>query len=137
MIDSNPMPDFLGSELFDADVSARGEARDSLFLTAEVFAADWPAPVKVRVRNLSAGGMLAESAEDVPVGTIVRVMLANIRPVVARTVWSGPGRFGVSFDQQIDPQVVRRKLVNKVELPPTLLDMTLHTTKFKKPLRPV
>lgn len=137
MTDSNPKPDFIGTGHFDADVSARGEARDSLLLIAEIHASGWPAPLKVRVRNLSAGGMLAESDEDVPVGTTVRVVLANIRPVAARTVWSGEGRFGVAFDQHIDPQAVRRKLTEKQELPPTLLDMSLHTTKFKKPLRPV
>lgn len=137
MTDSNPMPDFLNAEFLDADVSARGETRDSLFLTAEVAASGWPDMVKVRVRNLSAGGMLAEADCDLPVGTVIRVTLPNIRPVTGRSVWVGEGRFGVAFDKHIDPQTVRRKLVTDYHLPPTLVDMTLHTTKFKKPLRPV
>jgi hypothetical protein len=137
MTDSNPMPAFLADELFDGGVSARGESRDSLFLLAEIHASGWQNPIKVRVRNLSAGGMLAEFQEAVPVGTSMRIGLANIGWLTGRSVWAGEGRFGVAFDKQIDPQAVRRKPGAKEELPPTLLDMTLHTTKFKKPLRPV
>lgn len=135
MTDHNSMPDFLA---FDGDsMSVRGELRDSLFLTAEVTAAGWSAPFQVRVRNLSAGGMLAESPHQVPVGTKVHIELANIGVVGAQCVWSGDKRFGVAFDHNIDPQAVRRKAGGRGDIPATLIGMTLHTTKFKKPLRPM
>lgn len=138
MTDKSPMPDFLNVAFEDDSVSARGESRDSLFLSAEVVAAGWAAPVSVRVRNLSAGGLLAESLHHVPVGSVVRIQLANIGVVGARCVWSGDNRFGVAFDHQIDPQAVRRKPGSRNDdLPATLIGMTLHTTKFKKPLRPI
>lgn len=137
MTDFNPMPDFLGLDPDGDSVSARGEARDSLFLNAEVIAAGWAAPIQVRVRNLSAGGLLAESPHQVTVGTVVQIGLANIGVVGAHCVWSGDKRFGVAFDHNIDPQAVRRKVGSRSDVPATLIGMTLHTTKFKKPLRPL
>jgi hypothetical protein len=138
MTDKNPMPDFLNAAFEDDSVSARGESRDSLFLSAEVAAAGWAAPLTVRVRNLSAGGLLAESQHSVAVGTIVRIKFANTSVVGARCVWSGDKRFGVAFDHPIDPQAVRRKTGSRTDdLPATLIGMTLHTTKYKKPLRPI
>ena len=88
---------------------ARVAARDSLFLQAEVAIADWPEPVIARVRNLSPGGMLAESAHRVLEGTVMQLSLPNIGAVAARCVWSGEGRFGVAFDHDIEPQAVRRR----------------------------
>lgn len=137
MTDQNPMPDFLGLDADGESVSARGKNRDSLFLSATVTVAGWPAPVAVRVRNLSAGGLLAEAPHEVPIGSDVRVELANIGMIGARCVWTGENRFGLAFNHQIDPQAVRRKVGSRTDVPATLLDMTLHTTRFKKPLRPV
>lgn len=142
MTDTNPMPGFLGPDFLGNDsdsdsVSARGESRDSLFLLAEIRAAGWPAAVPVRVRNLSAGGLLAESAHQLAAGTAVQIQLANIGIVGARCVWVGENRFGVAFDHAIDPQAVRRKVGSRSDLPATLIGMTLHTTRHKKPLRPV
>lgn len=130
-------PDFLGLDPEGDSVSARGEARDSLFLSAEIMIAAWPEPVVVRVRNLSAGGLLAESVHQVAIGTDVRITLSNIGMITGRCVWSGEGRFGIAFDHNIDPQAVRRKVGSRSDIPATLIGMTLHTTKFKKPLRPV
>lgn len=137
MIDSNPMPAFLANEAFDAGVSARGEHRDSMFLQAEMDVAGWPETIRVRVRNLSAGGLLAESGHHVPVGTALRVTLPNLGALNARCVWLGENRFGIAFDHEIDPQAVRRKVGSRTDVPATLIDMTLHTSKFKRPLRPV
>lgn len=137
MTDSNPMPAFLANEAFDEGVSARGEQRDSLFLQAEMIVAGWPDSLMVRVRNLSAGGLLAESLHEVPVGTSLRVVLPNIGAIKGRCVWLGENRFGVAFDREIDPQAVRRRPGSRSDVPPTLIGMTLHTSKFKKPLRPV
>jgi hypothetical protein len=137
MSDTNPMPAFLADDAFDGGMSARGESRDSLFLLAEVQAQGWPAPLKVKIRNLSAGGLLAESPHRVPEGTVLTVKLPNLSPIVSRCVWSGENRFGIAFDHEIDPQAVRRKVGSRTDVPATLIGMTLHTSKYKKPLRPV
>mgnify|MGYP002778315777 CR=1 FL=1 len=137
MTDTNPMPAFLADDAFDGGVSARGEARDSLFLMADVRAAGWPEAVRVKVRNLSAGGLLAESPHQVAVGTVLTVQLPNLSSLPARCVWSGENRFGIAFDHDIDPQAVRRKVGSRTDVPATLIGMSLHTSKFRKPLRPV
>jgi hypothetical protein len=137
MTDTNPMPAFLSDDALGDGVSARGESRDSLFLLAEVHAQGWPQPLKVKVRNLSAGGLLAESAHQVPVGTVLTVKLPNLSLLTSRCVWSGENRFGIAFDHDIDPQAVRRKVGSRSDVPATLIGMTLHTSKYKKPLRPV
>lgn len=123
---------------FLAELSARGAARDSLFLQAEVMVSGWPAPVTARVRNLSPGGMLAESPHHLTAGTSLVASLPNIGPVNARCVWVGEGRFGLAFDHAIDPQAVRRRSAANQELPPTLLGQPRRAPKkIRGPLRPV
>jgi PilZ domain len=124
-------------DFLDGGMSARGDTRDSLFLQAEVTVPGWPAPVMARVRNLSPGGMLAESAHQVAEGTVMQVALPNIGPVTARCVWSGDGRFGVAFDHAIEAQAVRRRSAANQELPPTLLGQPRRIPKIRRPLRPV
>jgi hypothetical protein len=126
------------SDAGDPDgLTARGDARDSLFLQAEVAVADWPAPVVARVRNLSPGGMLAESVHQVAEGTMMQVTLPNVGAITARCVWSGEGRFGVAFDHAIEAQAVRRRSAANQELPPTLLGQPRRIPKIRRPLRPV
>ena len=121
----------------EADLSARGAMRDSLFLLAEVTVPGWPAPLMARVRNLSPGGMLAESVHFMAEGTMLQVALPNVGPIAARCVWSGEGRFGVAFDHAIEPQAVRRRSAVNQELPPTLLGLPRRAPKLRRPLRPV
>jgi PilZ domain len=128
----------LQSEVDDlAGISARGDARDSLFLQADVTVPGWPAPVTARLRNLSPGGMLAESVHHVVEGTVLQVTLPNVGAIAARCVWSGEGRFGVAFDHAIEAQAVRRRSAANLELPPTLLGQPRRTPKIYRPLRPV
>ena len=120
-----------------AGMSARGSARDSLFMQAEIVVTGWPQPIIARVRNLSPGGMLAESPHKVAEGIIMQVTLPNIGTIAARCVWSGEGRFGVAFDHAIDPQAVRRRSAANQELPPSLLGQPRRPAKIRLPLRPV
>src|SRR3546814_4009419 len=57
--------DLQGSTSLDEEVAAlsRGADRDSLFMQAALTIAGQATPLMVRVRNLSAGGMLAETTE--------------------------------------------------------------------------
>lgn len=107
----------------DEEVAAlsRSADRDSLFLQAHVLIPGQAAPVVVRVRNLSAGGMLAEAAtRGLAQGTAVEVELRNVGPVSGRIVWVGEGKFGIAFDHPVDPQAVRRQVVRKSDVPPHL-----------------
>jgi hypothetical protein len=105
----------------DEEVAAlsRSADRDSLFMQASVVVPGQPAAVTVRVRNLSAGGMLAEAKiRGLAQGAAVEVELRNVGEVPGRVVWVGDGKFGIAFDHPVDPQAVRRQVVQKLEVPP-------------------
>lgn len=106
----------------DEEVAALSRAadRDSLFLQASLILPGQSGPVAVRVRNLSAGGMLAEGKVQIEQGAAVEVDLRNVGPVPGRVVWSGEGKFGIAFDRPVDPQAVRRQVVSESDLPPHL-----------------
>ena len=121
----------------DEEVAAlsRGADRDSLFMQANVTIDGRPAPVSVRVRNLSAGGMLAESPVTVSQGATVEVDLRNVGPVPGRIVWTGEKKFGIAFDRAINPQAVRRDVApQREDVPPTLAGLRLN--KGRPPIRP-
>ena len=109
-------------ESLDEQVAAlsRSADRDSLFLQASLELPGVERPVVVRVRNLSAGGMLAEGAAAVSQGSTVAVELGNVGVVPGRIIWVGEGKFGIAFDRPINPQAVRRQVVTKSDLPPHL-----------------
>lgn len=126
-----------GPTSVDEEVAALSRAadRDSLFMQARVAIAGHAEPVQVRVRNLSAGGMLAESSVSVAQGIAVEVDLRNIGPVPGRIVWTGDKKFGIAFDRAINPQSVRRDVApQKEEVPPTLAGLRLN--KGRPPIRP-
>ncbi len=91
----------------DAAEAQRHAKRDSLFLGAAVQIKGQSATFDVRVRNLSAGGLLAESKRCPPADSLITINLRNIGEVPGRVMWSGEGRFGIAFDSPIDPQDVR------------------------------
>lgn len=95
------------SEDADDASSSRARRRDSLFLTAR-FCVDGLEPVEVRVRNLSEGGLMAEGAPPLAIGTEVRIDLRNIGSVAGTVAWYTAGRAGVAFDVAIDPKQVRK-----------------------------
>lgn len=116
----------------DEEVAAlsRGADRDSLFMQASLIVPGRSAPVAVRVRNLSAGGMLAESPVPMIEGTAIEVDLNNVGRVPGRVVWAGEGKFGIAFDGQVNPQAVRRQVVQKSDLPPHLRRTGLERDPF-------
>src|SRR3546814_2859492 len=85
--------DLQGSTSLDEEVAAlsRGADRDSLFMQAALTIAGQATPLMVRVRNLSAGGMLAETTETrvcVEPSAAVEIDLRNVGPVAGRVVRS-------------------------------------------------
>lgn len=93
----------------------RNDARDSLFLAAKLTVGEMPAE-QVRVRNLSAGGLMAEYPAPVETGTVVLVDLRGIGEVGGRIAWATDGRIGIAFDQPIDPLRARKPVATKPSL---------------------
>ena len=85
----------------------RYEARDSLFLLAEL-RGPGQAALPVRVRNLSAGGLMAEYSGLLDNGSAVEIDVRGVGWVPGRIAWRAAGRIGVAFDMQIDPMLARK-----------------------------
>lgn len=91
-------------------VETRSVARDSLFLLADIRVEQSAEAYRVRVRNLSDGGMMGEGQLRVQRGNRVSVELRNIGAVGGTVAWVQDNRFGVAFDEEIDSQKARRPL---------------------------
>ncbi|MCB2050587.1 MAG: PilZ domain-containing protein [Novosphingobium sp.] len=90
-----------------ANVETRAVARDSLFLLAEVELEGIDVRHRVKVRNLSPGGMMGEGGPRVVPGTHMTVHLRNVAPVQGTVAWVQDSRFGVAFADDVNPQAVR------------------------------
>lgn len=93
-------------------VDTRNISRDSLFLMAEVRLEGADALERVKVRNLSAGGMMAEGPLRVMRGVRLSVKLRNIEWVDGSVAWVQDNRFGIAFDREIDPALARTQQAN-------------------------
>ena len=82
-------------------------ARDSLFVMADLRLSASAAEHRIKVRNLSAGGMMGEGAVRVVRGDLVEVNIRNIGWVEGSVAWVQDDRFGVAFQDEIDPKVAR------------------------------
>ncbi|MCL6249798.1 PilZ domain-containing protein [Altererythrobacter sp. KTW20L] len=89
------------------NVDTRQVNRDSLFLLAQLSVDGQEAVHRVKVRNLSAGGMMAEGAAQVARGQLVHVELRNIGWVKGSVAWKQDDRFGIAFIDEIDPTRAR------------------------------
>ncbi|HWK40606.1 MAG TPA: PilZ domain-containing protein [Croceibacterium sp.] len=90
-----------------SNVDTRQVNRDSLFLLAQLRVDGREGETRVKVRNLSSGGMMAEG--DIPVmrGSLVSVDLRNIGWIEGTVAWKQDNRFGIAFVNEIDPAAVR------------------------------
>jgi len=87
--------------------SMRAEPRDSMFLMA-VMRRPGGIEVTVKIRNLSSGGMMAESPISFSRGDPIETELRGIGIVTGKIAWTAGGRIGVQFDVQIDPRLARK-----------------------------
>ena len=55
----------------------------------------------IRVRNVSAGGLMAEVGHPIPVGTNLRLELSS-QKIPASIVWTREGIAGIKFDRNLD-----------------------------------
>lgn len=81
--------------------------RDSLFMLAGL-RVDGRDPVRrVKIRNLSGGGLMAEGDMRVVTGMPVDVELRNLGWVAGVVAWVQENRFGIAFHDEIDAKSVR------------------------------
>lgn len=90
-----------------SSIDTRDVERDSLFLMTDLLMENGGPAVRVKVRNLSAGGMMIEGDLRAKRATRVAADLRNIGPVAGTIVWVSGRRAGVAFDEQIDPKLAR------------------------------
>ena len=90
-----------------SNVDTRQVGRDSLFLLAQVRVDGNSDTARVKVRNLSAGGMMAEGETEVMRGARVEVELRNLGWVAGTVAWIQGNRFGIAFIDEIDPKMAR------------------------------
>jgi len=109
--------DTIMPETADVELVKRNGARDSLFLVAQFRLAGKREKKAARIRNLSPGGLLAEIAGNIPIGTAIEIEVRGIGWVAGKIVWSICGRVGVAFDQQIDPILARKPVGQGTQTP--------------------
>ena len=90
-----------------ADNDHRNIARDSLFLMAELRVPGQDGLSRIKVRNLSAGGMMAEGTVSAVRGTLVEVNIRNVGWVEGAIAWAHGDRCGIAFSEDIDPVIAR------------------------------
>jgi len=95
------------------DPSAGRDPRDSVFLLAEIEAADESGGGTFRVRNISRGGLMADGPLLFQPGTAVVIQLRNLGSVAGQVAWTDRARIGVCFDHPIDPRAVRQPVVRR------------------------
>ncbi|HEU4959741.1 MAG TPA: PilZ domain-containing protein [Sphingomonas sp.] len=86
----------------------RQDSRDSLFLSARFRLKGEKAVEQIRIRNLSAGGLMAELPEGIEPDTEVEVEVRGIGWISGRIAWTAVGRAGVAFDKPVDPKKARK-----------------------------
>lgn len=113
-----PFDENLGPNSQTSGQPKRELDRDSLFLKAELKFVDGDDCGEVRIRNLSAGGLMAEAPVRTKRGDKVELEMRNIGKVTGYVAWVAQGRFGVAFDFPIDPKLARKPVgQSKLELP--------------------
>ncbi len=92
------------------DSKVREMERDSLFMQGQLHAPGLDQPVTVRVRNLSAGGMMADYSGNLAEDGRVEIELRNVGLISGHVAWVSASQFGMAFDAPIDPHAVRRPI---------------------------
>ena len=92
-------------------------ARDSLFVMADLRIDGTEGEHRIRVRNLSAGGLMAEGGPSTQRGQVAWVNVRNIGWVEGSVAWVQDSRFGIAFREDIDPQISHQKQAVACDLP--------------------
>jgi hypothetical protein len=129
------MNEALGNMAADSAAEAkRNEDRDSLFLKAVLRFPSSDIEGEVRIRNLSAGGLMAEAPVRVARGEKVEINLRSIGWITGNVAWVTEGRLGIAFDHPVDPKAARNSVGgSNVELPRYLQKLDQAATKAIDP----
>jgi PilZ domain len=95
--------------------------RDSLLLKAVLRFPRTMHEGEVRIRNLSAGGLMAEAPLRVVRGETVEVHLRSIGWISGHVAWVTEGRLGIAFDHPINPKDARKPVGTSEHEVPTYL----------------
>lgn len=101
-------PDDENAEALPAAAYNRSEPRDSMFLGATIRLPDTGESWPIRVRNISAGGLMAECAQSFTRGAKVELELRGVGSQRATIAWIANGKLGVTFERPINPILTRR-----------------------------
>lgn len=102
------MEHFAKTVFEDAAPADAPRGRDSLFLAANLRIKGEKQATAVRVRNLSAGGLMAELPIPVNADAAIEIEVRGLGWVAGRVAWQTEGRIGVAFDKAIDPHRARK-----------------------------
>ncbi len=97
-------------------VDTRTISRDSLLMLASVRFEGSDTEYRIKVRNLSAGGMMAEGDVRVDRGARLEVALRNIGWVPATVAWVQDNRWGMAFESEIDPILARANVSGSADI---------------------
>lgn len=89
------------------EAEQRQLSRDSLFVMADLRLEGSDEEHRIKVRNLSSGGMMGEGSVRVSRGASLQVHIRNIGWVEGSVAWVQDNRFGVAFNEEIDPKIAR------------------------------
>ncbi len=86
-----------------------GGRRDSILVMGAITAVGETAPQhQIRVRNLSASGLMADVQPEYGQGDAVEIELRGVGVVAGEIMWIRDNRMGVAFTRTIDPDLVRK-----------------------------
>lgn len=124
------MDDSIRDETFSP--AKRKMNRDSLLLKAVLRFSNAQEEYEVRIRNLSAGGLMAEVPNGLSRGERVDVKIQNIGWVGGHVAWAIDGRIGVAFDKVLNPKDARIPVrVSELDVPPYLKKLNEKTASGK------
>lgn len=111
----------------------RGMDRDSLLLKATLRFPVSKDEREVRIRNLSAGGLMAEVPVQVSRGEPVEINMRSIGWITGHIAWVTEGRIGIAFDHPINPKDARKPVgTSELELPGYLKKLNAATAPPSK-----
>ena len=91
----------------------RADERRHMLLQASMRAENMTRDEPIRIRNISAGGLMAVSRHVVRRGEPVTIVLVGIGELAGRIAWTQGERFGVSFSRPINPNLVRQAIAQR------------------------
>jgi PilZ domain len=106
---------------------SRSAARESLFLLGKLWL-DSERSTEVRIRNLSATGMMVEIKEYTAVGDVIHIEIKGLGKLAGTIAWIAEKRIGIALQRQIDPSLARQQVRGSLHVPDHL--------KQQPPVRP-